>query len=140
MYLDSSYIAKFYVNEEDSRPVRELIRGAEQMLSSACAIAEVSCALHRHMREGGLGQAQFRELLDAFLDHIEAGFWTLLPMDPDLLRRAALRVRALPAMDLRANYAIHLATAQDAGEREIWTSDRKMLAAAPYFGIKGRSV
>ena len=140
MYLDSAYIAKFYVNEEDSRAVRELIRSADQAVSSACAMAEVCCALHRHMRQGGLTQTQFRELLDAFLDHIEAGFWTLLPVDPDLLRRTALRIRGLPAMALRANYAIHLATAQEAGEREIWTSDRNMLAAAPYFGIKGRSV
>jgi hypothetical protein len=26
------------------------------------------------------------------------------------------------------------------GEGEIWTSDRRMLAAAPHFGLVGRSV
>jgi hypothetical protein len=33
-----------------------------------------------------------------------------------------------------------LTTARDAGELEIWTNDRHMLAAAPHFGLKGRSV
>jgi hypothetical protein len=31
--------------------------------------------------------------------------------------------------------AIHTATALDAGEPEIWTSDRHLLAAAAHFGI-----
>ena len=29
--------------------------------------------------------------------------------------------------------------AQEIGEREIWTNDRHMPAAAPYFGLTGRS-
>ncbi len=33
----------------------------------------------------------------------------------------------------------HLATAHEAGEREVWTNDRRMLAAASYFGLTGRS-
>lgn len=139
MYLDSAYIAKFYVNERDSAAVRDLIRSADILQSSAWATGEVACAFHRHMREGSLSLEQFRQLLGAFLDHVEAGFWTLLPVDDKLLSRTALLIGSMPAVYLRAGDAIHLATAQDAGEREIWTNDRHMLAAAPYFGIRGRS-
>ena len=41
---------------------------------------------------------------------------------------------------LRTADAVHLATAQELGERDVWTNDRHMLAAAPYFGLTGRSV
>ena len=141
MYLDSAYIAKFYVNERDSQPVRDLIPTANELLSSAWATGEVACAFHRHLREGSLSPSQFRQLLDAFLDDVEAGFWTLLPVDAKLLRRTALLIGAAPpTVYLRAGDAIHLATVQDAGEREIWTNDRHLLAAAAHFGIAGRSV
>ena len=36
--------------------------------------------------------------------------------------------------------AVHLTTAQELGERAVWTNDRHMLAAAGYFGLKGESV
>jgi predicted nucleic acid-binding protein len=67
IFLDSAYIAKFYVNEGDSRAVRELIRGADSLVSTAWAMGEVSRVLHRHMREGKLTERQLRELLDAFI-------------------------------------------------------------------------
>jgi predicted nucleic acid-binding protein len=43
-------------------------------------------------------------------------------------------------LTLRTADAVHLATAQEAGERHVWTNDRHMLAAAPYFGLEGRSI
>src|SRR5580704_10921618 len=41
---------------------------------------------------------------------------------------------------VRSADAVHLTTAQEAGEREVWTNDRHMLAAAAYFGLSGQSV
>jgi predicted nucleic acid-binding protein len=40
---------------------------------------------------------------------------------------------------LRTADAVHLATAQEIGEREVWTNDRHMLAASSWFGLTGRS-
>ena len=141
MYLDSAYIAKFYVNERDSKAVRAAIRSATSLVSSAWAVAEVTCVLHRHAREGSLNAAQFRELLDVFLEHADAGIWTLIPVTERLLRRMASLVRTAPAgVYLRAGDAMHLATARDADEAEIWTNDRHLLAAAPHFGLNGRTV
>jgi uncharacterized protein len=141
MYLDSAYIAKFYVNEGDSSAVRELIRGADSLVSSAWAIGEISCVLHRHTREGKLTQRQFRELLDTFLRHVGQAVWTLLPVTSRTLQRVASLVRSAPAsVCLRAGDAVHLASAMDAGEHEIWTNDRHLLHAAEHFGLAGRSV
>lgn len=141
MYLDSAYIAKFYVNEPDSRAVRSLIRRAKSLVSSAWCLPEVSCVLHRHAREGGLSLAQSRELARAFREHVDSGFWTLIPITERLLRRVALLAHSAPRnVYLRAGDAVHLTTAQDLGEAEIWTNDRHLLAAAPSFGLTGRSV
>jgi predicted nucleic acid-binding protein len=141
MYLDSAYIAKFYLNEPDSGAVRSLIATADALVSSSWALAEVPSVFHRHMREGSLNARQFRELLDSFLDHVEGGVWTLIPVGEHVLRRVVSIIRALPRdVHLRAGDALHLATASDADEREIWTNDRRLLAAADHVGLAGRHV
>jgi len=141
MYLDSAYIAKFYVNEPDAAAVRKLIRGANAVCSSRWAVLEVTCVFHRHVREGSLTVAQGRELIDRFSGHVEDDLWHLIPVRDALLRRTLALVRSLPPnVPLRAGDAIHLATALDAGEPEIWTNDRHLLAAAARFGIVGKSV
>ena len=49
-------------------------------------------------------------------------------------------VRGLPRnVSLRAGDAIHLATALEVGEAEVWTNDRHLLAAASHFGLAGKS-
>jgi hypothetical protein len=80
-------------------------------------------------------------LIDLFRAHVEADIWSFLPVTDTILRTTATLVRGLPAsIPLRAGDAIHVATALDSGEPEIWTNDRHLLAAATYFGLAGRSV
>lgn len=141
MYLDSAYIAKFYVNEADAAAVRKMIRQAPSVCSSAWALLEVTCVFHRHVREGSLTVEQGRELMDVFRGHVESDLWSLIPVSDALLRRTVALIRGLPqSVPLRAGDAVHLATALDVGEPEIWTNDRHLLAAATHVGIAGRSV
>jgi len=140
VYLDSAYIAKFYVNEIDSAAVRRIIRTAGTRVSSEWALGEVACVFHRHFREGSLKLSHVRQLLDAFEEHVETGVWQLAPVTRSRLQRVISVVRAAPAsLFLRAGDAVHLATALDCGEHEIWTNNRHLLAAAAHFGLKGRS-
>ncbi len=141
MYLDSAYIAKFYVNEPDAPAVRKAIRRASHLYSSAWSLLEVTCVFHRHVREGSLSVEQGREVTEVFRTHIESDLWNLIPVNDRLLRTATTLIRGLPKhVPLRGGDAIHLATALDAGESEIWTNDRHLLAAAAHVGIIGRSV
>jgi predicted nucleic acid-binding protein len=140
MYIDSAYIVKYYVHEPNSPAIREMLRKAESRASSALAIAEVTCALHRRWREGNLTGDLFREVLGSFLKHVEAGAWSMAPIDDHVLRRVSRMLRLAPAsLYLRSGDAVHLATALEIGELEVWTSDRHMLEAAPHFGLIGRT-
>ena len=141
MYLDSAYLAKYYVNEPDAAAVRKLIQGASFVCSSSWALVEVTCVFHRYVRERSLTPAQGRELIDLFRGHVESDLWNLIPVTGALLRRAATLIRGVPAsVPVRAGDAIHLASALEAGEPEMWTNDRHLLAAATHFGIMARSV
>ena len=140
MYLDSAYIAKYYVNEPDAPAVRRAVKRASHLCSSAWALAEVTCVFHRHVREGSLTLAQGRELIDLFRSHIENDVWDLAPITESLLLRTATLIRALPPnVPLRAGDAIHITTALEMGEPEIWTNDRHLLSAVAHFGLLGRS-
>jgi hypothetical protein len=106
--------------------VHAVIRGADSPVTSAGSLGDVSCVASTHA-EGLLSPAPFRELARAFRKHVDAGVWTLTPLTEALLQLMSSLVISAPA-------------ARDLGEREIWTNDRHMLAADPYFGLAGRSV
>ena len=76
----------------------------------------------------------------SFLKHVEAGAWSVAPVGDRVLRRVSRMLRLAPAsLYLRSGDAVHLATALEIGEVEVWTSDQHMLAAAPHFGLAGRT-
>ena len=141
MYLDTSYIAKFYFNEPASSQVRELVRRADVIHSSLWALAEFHAVVHRRLREGTVAPADARDLASRFCEHIEAGLWNFIPIKEGLLRRTSeLMVSAPRDLFVRTADAVHLTTALEIGEREVWTNDRHMLATAGYFGLTGRSL
>ena len=141
MYFDTAYIAKFYFNEHDSPEVRRLVQTADTILSSLWALAEFHSVVHRRRREGSLSPNDALELSSRFYEHVQEGLWRLIPVHEAMLRRtSALIVSAPPDLFLRAGDAVHLMTAREAGEREVWTNDCHMLASAAYFGVTGRSV
>ena len=50
-------------------------------------------------------------------------------------------MRSLPVTCLiRAGDAIHIASAIDSGFEEIWSNDRRLLAAAEAVGLRPRSI
>src|SRR5437899_1294942 len=117
MYLDSAYIAKYYLAEPDAVRVRQAIAKAEIRLSSSIAIGEMACLLHRQMREGFLTRVQMQAVLDTFLRHVDIGLWKLVPLTEGLLREASLVVSTAPDKTfLRAGDAVHLTTAKNVGE------------------------
>jgi predicted nucleic acid-binding protein len=141
LYFDTAYLGKCYWNEPDGRPVRELAQGADGLYSSAICIAEMACLAHRKVREGPTTPADAAIRRDLFLEDVQNGVITAIPVTERLLRKVEATTRLLPpSCYLRTFDALHLVTAADFGFVEVWTNDRHMLAAAPHFGLVGRSV
>jgi predicted nucleic acid-binding protein len=141
VYFETSYIAKFYFNEPESSRVRELVRRADVIHSSLWALAEFHAVIHRRLREGAASPAGIRDLVSRFFEHVDAGLWNLVPVSEALLRKTCAQMVSAPGnLFLRTADAVHLTTALHIGERDVWTNDRHMLAAAAYFGLTGRSV
>lgn len=105
------------------------------------AFTEFHAVLHRRLREGASSPSDARNLASRFSDHITDGLWKLISVNEALLRRTSALILSGPGdRVLRTADAVHLRTAIEAGERDVWTSDRHMLRAATYFGLAGRSV
>ncbi len=141
MYLDTSYVAKLYLAEPESALVEALVFKTHPVRTSALTLTEFHSVLHRRVNEGGLPEAQARRIAAVFLSHVADGLWVLVPITEQLLRRtSAIILAAPPGLNIRSADAIHLMSAAEADETEIWTSDRNMLGAAGYFGLAGRTV
>ena len=140
-YLDSGYIAKFYVDEPDSPSVRRLAESLGEAHCAALGRVEVSTALHRKLREGVFGEATFREVIAQFEDDCARGLWTWIPVTAALLTATVAVIRHVPkSVFLRAADAIHLACARESGFTEVYTGDRHMTAAAPHFRVRAVAV
>jgi len=140
-YLDSGYIAKFYVDEPDSPSVRRLGEALGEVYCAGLGRAEVAAALHRKLREGVFAEAAFRELMAQFADDCAQGLWTWIPVTGAVLEATVAAIRRAPkSVFLRAADAIHLACARQSGFTEIYTGDRHMTVAAPHFRLRAVSV
>ena len=123
MYLDTTYIAKFYLNEPESPRVRDLVRGAQTIHSSLWALAEFHSVLHRHIREGAVLPQDAKDLALRFAEHVKNGLWNLVPVHETLLRRTGAWMISAPRhLFIRTADAVHLSTAHEIGESEVWTN------------------
>lgn len=137
IYFDSCYLAKLYLMESDSARVRAYAEAAEGLACCATGHGEIVAAFHRHFRERRLTQREFRQLAAQVGADLDAELWTALPVTSSLVEAQAQRMATLPAnVFLRAADALHLVCAAEAGLREVYSSDRHLVAAAPHFGLR----
>jgi predicted nucleic acid-binding protein len=138
IYLDGCYIAKFYLAEPDSAAVISQITAEGAVGSALHAQVEVLSAFHRKMREGIMTGPEFQLLAAQFDNDCQSGLWTWFPLNPAIVELCVNTVRALPTSAyLRTGDALHLACASHHQFRDVYSSDRPLLAAAPHFGLNG---
>ena len=136
-YFDAAFLARLYVEEAGSREVRKVARNSV-IRSSIIGKMETESVFHRKFREGFVDEKIHAEMHNQFFDDIGWGLIVLLPLTPAVVDRVSYAFLHLPAgVALRAGDAIHLATAAEAGFKEIYSNDRHLLAAASLFKLKG---
>ena len=138
VYFDAAYIAKCYLNEPGADTVRQFAYEADGLASCEIARVEFYSVVHRHLREGNIDSQEAQEVLSDFKQDESDGVWAWLPLSSSQIHLACQNVSLLPSTAfLRAVDAIHLTCAKENGFIEIYTNDRRMLACAKYFQVRG---
>ena len=137
-YFDSALVAKFYVNEPGREGVRRTAMQAGIIVTSGIAVAEVSAAFHRKLREGAVDRAVFRALQSQFEHDVQDGLWKLVGPTEALLQQVqALFFTLDTSVFLRSLDALHLVTAKGEGFDRVYSNDRHLLRACARIGLKG---
>jgi len=139
IYFDATFLVKLIIDEPGSGKVLEFVRERDEVIaSSITSRVEVISALHRKHREGVITQGSMLKAHRQFFWEIEAGRISCIVLSRSIVERVEDTFQKLPpTIFLRAGDAIHLATAVEAGFKEIYSNDKHLLAAAPLFKLKG---
>ncbi len=106
LYAESSAVLAWLLGEPVGERVREVLAGAELVLSSDLTLIECDRVFHRAVAEGGMTEgtaADRRALLNGAAAH-----WHVLHLDSEIVERAR---RPFPGEPLRTLDAIHLSAA-----------------------------
>ena len=137
-YFDSALVAKFYVNEPGRDSVRDLACEMGRVVTSGVAVAEVSAAFHRKLREGAVDKDVFEALMGQFEQDLEDGLWCLAGPSEALFRQVQAFFATLDAtVFLRSLDALHLITARSEGFARVYSNDRHLLAACASANLEG---
>ena len=135
IYLDTSALAKWYLNECRSEEFAAWIGEQATVWISSLTRVEVRCLLSRRTRARELSPEQTGRVYAAFLDDVAQGFLALRPFADESVEDASRLIELLPEHPLRTLDALHLAIARRAGASGIATADRVMAAAAAALGL-----
>jgi len=128
--MDSSALAKRYIEEEGSNELADLLSRTSSLGLSVTCAPEIVSALNRRRREGALFADEYLQAREQlFADVEDAMVLDLTPavvlVSIDLLERNVLR-----AMD-----ALHVACAIEWEADLFVSSDRRQIAAAEHAGL-----
>jgi predicted nucleic acid-binding protein len=138
VYWDTSLLLKLYAVEPGSLEARESVVGADRLVVSVIAQAEIPSAFHRKVREGQWSAREVKAALGQVDLDVANGLLVFAPLTSGVWQRVrAVYGQAPGTLFLRAPDAIHLATAAEGGFASISSNDRHLLAAAPWFKLAG---
>jgi len=138
IYFDTAYLAKCYLAEPGYKIVRGLADESGAIACSDLGRAELAAVFHRHYREKRLDADAYTVVRRQFHQDLRDGIWHWLPVDTRVWEAVDARYADLPPdVFLRGADAIHLVSAHIHGIREVYSSDRHLLAACSTFGLEG---
>jgi predicted nucleic acid-binding protein len=137
-YIDTSALAKWYLNEEQSDHVEEYLQSLPYAGISSLTLVEMRCLLARRRRYAEITREQELQCYALFRQDIEDGNLQVEPLTDGHLASALLLLDRLSEHSLRTLDALHLAIVKAAGFEVVATADRIMANAAEALGVKVR--
>ena len=131
VFLDSSALAKRYVQEPDSDRVEAILSSASALGVSVICLSEVVSALCRRRREGKLSRPQYLQAKRALLSDIEDT--SVIGITEQVVARA---VELLERWSLRSSDSLHVACAAEWSTQLFVSADERQCAAAKAYGLR----
>lgn len=131
LVVDSSSLAKRYVQEFGSEKLDTLLQNASELALCIILVPEVVSGLNRRRREGALGLADYRAVKKQLLNDVSDAI--ILQITPSVISNS---IKLLENNVLRAMDALHLACALEWKADLFVTSDRRQLIAAQKAGLQ----
>ena len=136
VYIDTSALAKWYLNESKSQDFAIWIQTESDTRISTLTVVEMRCLLARRRRNRELSPAMERRVFATLQDDISQGFLIRHPVDDRQLNDALNLLEILADHPLRTLDAMHLSIANRQGAKRLATADRVMIAAAQALGFQ----
>ena len=132
IFIDTSALAKRYVQEPGSEELEELILSiATEIFVSTLAFVEFASAMGRKLRNKEMKKAEVGRAVKE-LEKDWSELFTKIPLE-DTLAEAAASIAV--EHSLKGADAVHIASAQLMGADLFVASDNKLIAAAKKIGI-----
>lgn len=134
-YLDTSALAKWYLNEPQSEQFEAFILLQPQASISRLTTVEFRCLLGRRRRCGDITKALEAKLYSAFEDDIRRGALAVHSLDDQHMSVALELIVRLQKQPLRTLDALHLAVVIQLRINTLATADRVMADAGKALGL-----
>ena len=134
-YLDTSALAKWYLNEEYSEAVEAYLADLPSAQISSLTRIEFRCLLARRRRYQDISSQLEARILGQFHQDIRREHLQVLALTDAHVDSAMELMNRLSEHPLRTLDALHLALVLDAGLETLATADRILAAAAEELGL-----
>jgi uncharacterized protein len=131
VFLDSSALAKRYIQEPGSDRVEEILCGASSLGISMMCVSEVISALCRRRRERMLSQQQYLRAKRALFQDLEDS--SVIGITELVVARA---VELLERWPLRSSDSLQVACAAEWSADLFVSADERQCAAARGYGLQ----
>jgi hypothetical protein len=131
VFLDSSALAKRYVQEAGSDRLDEILSSASSLGVSVICVSEIVSALCRRRRESKLSAQEYPKAKQAFFQDIEDS--SVVNVKDQVVSRA---VELLERWSLRSSDALHIASAAAWSAELFVSADEKQRTAAHGYGLQ----
>ena len=135
LVIDSSSLAKRYVQEAGSEKLDRLLESASELAFCVILVPEIVSGLNRRLREQVLTIADYRAVKKQLLEDVRDV--TVLQITPSVVSRS---VKLLEGHVLRALDALHVACALEWQADLFVTSDKRQYMASKNTGLRSEYI
>lgn len=137
-YLDTSALAKWYFEEDNSDAVKNYIGQLDTAIISPLVKTEMRCICARRRRMRLITAEVEMQVYSIFENDLELRHLLLYPINESTYDRAIYLLNAHHAHPLRTLDALHLATLQLHNIKQLATADKVLADVAQEMGIEVR--